>query len=170
MGDDIGLGEVGAGRAQLALHLAPEAEVQIDLLIRRTVERPHGGLAVAAAGLGALFVQDGGRRGVAFQLRAPDVVDVGADDLDELAGLILGRAHLALLFRLAGAAELAGQLLGGVGVYAEDEIADGRQHQDADAAARDRASAHAAPILDPAAASSALPTHLSLSAVPSVSS
>uniref|UniRef100_A0A0N4ZVR0 LigA n=1 Tax=Parastrongyloides trichosuri TaxID=131310 RepID=A0A0N4ZVR0_PARTI len=167
MGDDIGLGEVGAGRAQFGLHLAPEAEVEVNLLIGGAVEGAHGRLALAAAGLGALLIQHGGRRGVAAQLGLPHVVDVGADDLDELAGLILGRARLAGLFGLTGAAELAGDLLGGAGVDAEDEIADGRQHQNADAAARHGAAAHAAPVLDAAAAPSALPTHDVVSALKS---
>ncbi|MNQ91386.1 hypothetical protein D3C85_1067650 [compost metagenome] len=167
MGDDIGLGEVGARGPELGLHLAPEAEVEVHLLVGWAVEGPHGRLAHAAAGLGALFVEDGGRRGVAAQLGLPDVVDVGADDLDELARLILGRAGLAGLLALTGAAELAGDLLGGVGVDAEDEIADGRQHQNADAAARHGAAAHAAPVFNAAAAPSALPTHDVVSALKS---
>ncbi|MNQ91380.1 hypothetical protein D3C85_1067580 [compost metagenome] len=159
MGDDIGLGEVGARGPQLGLHLAPEAEVQVNLLIGGAVEGAHGRLAKTAARLGALFIQDRGRRGIAAQLGLPDVVDVGADDLDELPGLILGRAHLAGLLGRAGAAELAGDLLGRAGVDAEDEIADGRQHQNPNAAARHGAAAHAAPVFNAAAAPSALPTH-----------
>ena len=72
---------------------------------------------------------------------------------------------LAGLLALAGAADLAGDLLGGVGVDAEDEIADGRQHQNPDAAARHGAAAHAAPVFDAAAAPSALPTHDVVSAL-----
>ena len=72
---------------------------------------------------------------------------------DELARLILGRA-LDPLFRSADAAELAGDLLGRGRVDAEDEIADGRQDQHADPAARRGPAAHAASVLDPAAAPS----------------
>ena len=47
VGDDIGLGEV-AGRAQVALQGVVERQVDVDLLVARAVERPHGGLAGAA--------------------------------------------------------------------------------------------------------------------------
>ena len=159
MGDDIGAGEVGARCAQLALHLLPEAQVQIDRLIVGAVEGAHGRLAHAAAGRGALFVDHDLGRGIAAQLLRPDVVDIGADDIDEAAGLILGRADLALLFGGADAAHLAGQLGRGGRVDAEDEIADQGQYADADAAARDGAAAKSAPILDPAACPSVLPAH-----------
>ena len=165
VGDDIGLGEVRARGPQLGFHLAPERQVQINSLVGGTVEGPHGRLSHAAAGLSALFVKDHIGGFVAPQLGRPDVVDIGANDLDELTRLVVGRADFAGLLTLAGAAELAGDLLGGAGVDAEDEIADGRQHQNADAAARHGPAAHAAPVLDAAAAPSALPTHDVVSAL-----
>src|SRR5690606_3967414 len=95
---------------------------------------------------------------IARHLLGPDLVDIGADDVDEGAGLILGRADLALL--LAGAlAELIGDLGRGRWVDAEDEIADQGQDGDADAAPRDRAAAHAATVLN-TTASSTLPAHV----------
>src|SRR5690606_30657693 len=159
MGDDIGAGEIRGGGAELAFHLLPEREVEVHALVAGTVEGTHGGLAEAAAGLGALFVEHHGGRLVALQLLAPDVVDIGPDDIDESAGLVLGTALNAVL-GAADAAQLAGDLLGGLGVDAEDEIADRRQHQGADAAARDAHAPQAAPVIDIAAASSALPAHV----------
>src|SRR5690606_24394960 len=139
--------------------LLPEGQVDIDRLIRGAVEGPHRRLAVAATRRGALGVDDHLGLLIAVQLGLPDIVDVAADDIDELTRLVLGRADLAL-FGLARAAELAGQLGRRRGIDVEDEIADGGDDHDADAAARDGSAAHAAPILDAAAAlSSALPAH-----------
>src|SRR5690606_31046459 len=126
--------------------------------VRGAVEGSHGRLAEAAAGGGALFIEHDARRLITVQLVGPDVVDIGPDDIDELARLVLGRA-LDAFFGRADAAELAGDLLGRGGVDAEDEIADGRQDQHPDPAAGDRPAAHAAPVLDAAAAPSALPLH-----------
>jgi hypothetical protein len=101
--DDIGLGEVRSGGAKLGLHVLPEAEVQIDGLVGRAVERPHRGLAIAAARAGALFVKHDRWFAIAAQRLAPHIIDIGADDVDELAGFIFRRAADAFL-RAGGAA------------------------------------------------------------------
>ena len=165
VGQDIGACEVGSGGPKLGLHLFPEGQIQEDLTVGGAIEGAHGRLAIPTAGLGALSVDHNvlGRR-VAIQLGSPDLVDVAADDVDELAGLIFRRALGAFLTG-ARPAELAGDLLGRGRVDAEDEIADQAEDDHADPAARDRAAAEAeaASILDIAAtALSTLPAHFRL--------
>src|SRR4051794_18942776 len=46
--DYVRIGEVAA-RAEPALHLLEERQIDVDLLIERTIERPHGRLRAAAA-------------------------------------------------------------------------------------------------------------------------
>jgi hypothetical protein len=84
-----------------------------------------------------LFVDDDVRSLVALKLLRPDIIDVGADDIDETTSLILRRADLTLLLLGADAAELAGELSRGRRIDAEDQIADNGQNADAQAAARD---------------------------------
>src|SRR5688572_31814236 len=47
VGDHVGLGEI-AGRAEALAERAEEIEVEIDLVIRRTIERSDGGAGHAA--------------------------------------------------------------------------------------------------------------------------
>src|SRR5204863_8554878 len=88
---------------------------------------------------------------------APDIVDAGLDHVDELAGLVRGRASLALL--LGGRAGAGDHRSGVVGIDAEDEVADQRQDRPAGAQASDRHPAHAAAVLDVAGLPAALPAH-----------
>ena len=46
-----------AARLQLALHVAVEGEVEVDVLVGRAVERPDGGAGRAAAGVDAVAVE-----------------------------------------------------------------------------------------------------------------
>jgi hypothetical protein len=48
--NDIGLGKI-ARCSEARLQVAVETEIEIDPLVARTVERPHGGLTGAAGGL-----------------------------------------------------------------------------------------------------------------------
>jgi hypothetical protein len=91
------------------------------------------------------------------QQRSPDVGVGGLDHVDELALLVTDlAAHAFLGGGLLRAADHAHRLLG---TDAEDEIANRRQHQRADAAAGDAHWAQAAPILDIALATSPTPFH-----------
>jgi hypothetical protein len=94
-----------------------------------------------------------------LQLCRPDVVDIGPDDVHEGAGLI-GRAAGLAFFGRAHPAELAGELGRGLGVDVEEDGADRGQDQDPDAAAGHADRSEAAPVIDVAAAPSALPTHV----------
>jgi hypothetical protein len=49
MGDDISAGEFSR-RAKAAAQFIEESQIQIDVLIAGTIERPRGGLTGAAAG------------------------------------------------------------------------------------------------------------------------
>ena len=89
VGDHVGPGEV-AGGAELAPHVLVEAEVEIDALVGRAVERTdRGGRAAAAVGLDGAGVEDqlgrvigvvaGGERPL------PDVLSV----VEDVAGEVL---------------------------------------------------------------------------------
>ena len=47
VGDDIGLGKI-AGRAELVAQIVVKGQVDINLVVARTVKRPHGRLRHAA--------------------------------------------------------------------------------------------------------------------------
>ena len=98
MGDDIGLGEIAAG-AEPVLELAIEAEVEIDLLVERAVERTHGGHRIAASRAHLIGEQDELGRGIALALRGENPLPAalgGAEDLgdESLLGIALLRAAL----------------------------------------------------------------------------
>ncbi len=163
--DHIGPGELALG-PEPRLQLIPEAEVQIDLMVGRAIERPHRRLARAAACAGGLIVEHH-RLGrpvahiVFRQDRTPDVGVGGFDHVDEPARLVADLAAHALHGgRLLHAVDDAHR---GLRIDAEEEVADGRQHHRSDAAAgqADAAdtAARTAAILDIALAASPTPFH-----------
>src|SRR6202012_4361031 len=105
--DDIGRGEfAGAARAavEARLDLAEEAGVEIDLLVRRTIERPHRRLRHAAASaVGGIAEQTDLRTDVIparrRELLLPAIVDLAEDAGDHAAHLVRRRAGLALAGR-----------------------------------------------------------------------
>jgi hypothetical protein len=173
---DVGLGEL-AGRAEPTRQRVVEAEVDVDLLVVRAVERAHRRDPAAAAGLP--FVLEEHELG---RLIGPAGLaeDVGPDDLGaaqdlghELrAGIVRRRRGcrpLRLLDHLAAAA--AHHAEQGERVDAEDPSGDDGDDDaaDADAAPADAeaatAAAHAADVLDVAAFFLAVHAHRSLPAV-----
>ena len=78
VGDNIGLREL-AGRLEAARQLVEEAEVEIDPLVGRTIERPHRRLADAALGARGVAEQD--QLGIAI---------LAAHPLEDLVPDILG--------------------------------------------------------------------------------
>ena len=108
----------------------------------------------------ALRVDDGIRLLVAVEQFGPDIIHIGADHIDELAGFIFGRADFAGLL-LAGRHAAAG-FKQGLGINAE-EIGHNQRDQDkADTAPGELAATHAAPVLDVSASASTFPAHVPL--------
>ena len=68
VGDDIRLGEI-AGRTVAFTEIAIKAEIDIDFVIARTVERPHSGFAATAGGLHRTGKQDEFRLLITLPLR-----------------------------------------------------------------------------------------------------
>src|SRR5690606_37173383 len=136
-------------------------EVEIDLAIGRTVEQSHRRLAIAAGCARAAFIDHdaGGRRVDVAELRGPDVIDVGADLVDEQAFLVPRRPERALALGRAAACDLVGYAAGDVGVDSEVVGGDGDDDRDAAAPGNQRAATHSAPVLNPAARASASPAH-----------
>ena len=173
VGDDVGLGEL-AGCAQALLEHLVEAQVDVDLLVVRAVERPHRRLALAARRRPAAREEDELRRLVGPARLAEDV---GPDDLgaaqdlrDELRAGIVGRRRrrgALLLDDLAAAVAAAHHAEQRQRIDAEDPAGDDRHREaaEADAAAADAeaaaaAAAHAANVLDVAALVLAVHAHV----------
>jgi len=70
--DHIGLREI-ARRAEPRLKLLEELQVEIDLPVERTIERPHRGLSGAASRACRLVVEHESRRLVALELARPHI-------------------------------------------------------------------------------------------------
>ena len=157
VGDHVCPGEV-AGRAELPLHVLVEAQVEIDALVARAVERAdRGGRAAATVGLDGARVEDE-LRGVigiaAGRERAlPDVLgvveDVAGEILEIGLGVLAGRKRLRVVGarRRSAEAERARKLEPpGAAAAAADQVDPDHDHDDdqpcnaADAgdAARDR--------------------------------
>ena len=162
VGDHIGPRRIASGPV-FGLQLLPERQVQIDLVIGRTIERPHGGLPGPAAGAGRLIVDHHrGRRAIGLasglEDRFPNVIDIGGDHIDE-AGGVVGRSPALAFLLLDLLAAAADHRQGRRRIDAEHEIAHQRQDHPARADAADPGGAHAAPVLDIAALAAVLPTH-----------
>jgi len=158
--DHVGLGEV-AGRPEPTAQLVVEREVDVDLLVERTVEWSHRGLADAAAGLGrvaekhelGVVPRRSHRRGQQLRPRYLRRVEHERDELYflRLFGSLLNGRSLArrLLNRLVAAA--------GDEISAEHEAQDQQDHGAADA---DRhAKARSTTIFDVAAWAARAPSH-----------
>src|SRR5947209_7643950 len=133
VGDDVGLREL-ARRAEAVAQLAVEAEVDVDLLIGRTVEGAHGGLGKAAAGAYGVGEEDEPGVPVGLSRFREDlgpgllvVVEDEGDELDELVLLGRGRSRRGLGRRTARRASAADQR---EEILLEDE-AQQQQHQEA---------------------------------------
>src|SRR4051794_17218868 len=102
MRDDIGGGEfagVTPAAAKLGLDVAEEGGIEEDLLVRRTVERPHRRLRHAAASaIGGVAEQHDARSLVGLPAGledlVPAIVDLAEDAGDHASHLVLGRAGL----------------------------------------------------------------------------
>ena len=106
MGDDIGDGEVAALRAEAALQLIEEAEVEIDLLVGRAVERARRRRRRPTAGRGAALEQDEVLHRALLAVRLerllPEDLDVLGRPGQELVGVVLRVERAARLRRAAG--------------------------------------------------------------------
>src|SRR3984957_2405029 len=185
VGDHISLGEfagLAAGIAALEarLDLLEERGIEIDLLVDRAIERPHGASRRAAARVGRAAVHDQRRRPIGLAVLGEDVLplDLGAAQYarHEAAHLVLGHAGLPLargrlhLRLIAAAGEQFGAPDQNPRIDAE-RPADQPQHHDgadAQAAASARQAAEAAAaflatILDVAAFRKVIQTHGSIS-------
>ena len=154
VGDHIGLGEL-ARRAEPVGKLAEEAEVDVDPVVARAIERPHRRLAAAAGGLGGAVVghEDGGLilEAPALELPPPDVLgraeDLGREMHQRIVRSRLGRALEAAVrtLRRRRGGLLAAEQLGGIDPeHQGDEQADDAQPP---AANHHRAAESAAAIL-----------------------
>src|SRR4051794_22642747 len=92
--DDVGLRERSAGRAEPGAQLVEEAEVEIDVTIRRAVERPDIGRGIAAAGLDLVGEQARLRRLVGLaglvELAGPELLHAVDDADDSAVGACVG--------------------------------------------------------------------------------
>ena len=125
MRDDVGLREVARGPEAL-LQLVVEAEIDVDLLIPRAVERPARRLAHAARG-GRRIPEQHQRRllVLARQEARPGRLRVVEDERDEL--------HEPVFVGRTGHGTGAGRLIGPtdrVGVHEGQEVAPGQQAED----------------------------------------
>src|SRR5258708_38489938 len=102
MRDDVGGGElagIARAAAEAGLDLAEEIGVEEDLLVRRTVERPHRRLRHAAApAIGGVAEQHDARSRIGLPTGledlAPAIVDLAEDAGDHAAHLVLWRTGL----------------------------------------------------------------------------
>src|SRR5919106_329104 len=100
VGDHVGLGEV-SGRPEPPTQFPEEVQVQVDGLVRRTVEGTYLGGGESAPGSGRLGEQHQARRPVLVaalpELPLPHALDVIEDERNELhQSLVLSRARLAV--------------------------------------------------------------------------
>src|SRR6266545_1226700 len=147
--EHVGLREV-AGRSEALLELLIEPEVDVGLLVDGAVERSHGGLAGAAAGLGGVREQHQLGRLIALaragELLLPRVLDVVEDRGHEIAHLVvLGRDRGLGRHRSTAPASEEGEEVG-----LEDEAENQKQEKAADPQSPDWKTEAAASTLPPA--------------------
>jgi hypothetical protein len=118
MGNDVGLGEVPR-RTEAIAKLVEKAQVQIDFLISRAIERSHGGIRKSTGGLH--FASE--KMELGFRVRfshfsefgIPDVFGVRQDDpakADQLVLLRIGNCRPAIVIaRRLGLLDLVQKLL-----------------------------------------------------------
>ncbi len=160
VGDHVGLGEVAAG-AEAGAQILEEAQVDINLPVGGTVERPHRRLGQAAGGLDGPAEQDQGRLLVAAthlgHESVPGILRLGQHHGGELAALIhgAGRAVGGGRRGLLGVQQL--QKRPGIDIQ---EIAHDQNGDQPDAAVHAGAAQAGAPsIVDIGALSSTSPAH-----------
>src|SRR5215831_4163520 len=162
VGDDVGLGEIARG-ADLVAQVAVERQIDVELVIARTVEGAHCRLGEAAGRLHGAAEQHEARLLVSpahlTEEIAPGVLRVGEDDRDEVAQLIVAGRSLLHARRGPGAPRV-GPLEDHARVDAEVH-GDQDEQQGADAAPDGGSTAdrHATAILDVVTASAHLPSH-----------
>src|SRR5688572_16182265 len=160
--DDVVAGEVAAG-AELRLELVEEAEVDVDLLVRRAVERSHRGLRETAARFHGP-VEEHERRLLVLAAELLEDAIPGVFRFRERDGGLLPpfrfvrRLGVGLVRRLNGTVARALQHRRGIPAEEHHEQGD-RQRAEAAAHESATADAHAAPILDVVALSASLPAH-----------
>ena len=95
VGEDVGLGEV-ALHLEAVLQLVIEAEIDVNFLVVRTIERPHRCHAGAAGGANRAGKQHELRVAVFLAVLAedvvPDVLGVGEHHADELPEVVFAGA------------------------------------------------------------------------------
>ena len=84
--EDVRLGKRAALRIEAVAELLEEAEVDVDVLVGGTVERPDLGARLAAAGVGGTREEDGLGRLVVADRTLPEDLDA-VDDTDDAAVL-----------------------------------------------------------------------------------
>ena len=93
VGDHVGLRKISALRKKALLQLAEETQIQVHLLIRRTIERARLGASGSAATVGFIAEKDQFRgmvpRPFARQFPVPECLNIGLDADDELARIVL---------------------------------------------------------------------------------
>jgi hypothetical protein len=87
VGDHVGLRKISALRMKALLQLAEETQIQVHLLIRRTIERARLGASGSAATVGCIAEKDQFRgmvpRPFARQFPVPECLNIGLDADDE---------------------------------------------------------------------------------------
>ena len=182
VGDHVGLGEI-PGRVETVFQVVVETQVDVHLLVGRTVEGAHRGLAEAARGPDGAPEEHEGWFAVARALGAeefvPGLLRVREDGLDEHHPFPLLRGFLKRSRLLGRGAHLGAPAKHGAEVAREQAVSadhekredhaldpeefehHGQEVQDPAPAtpAAQRRGAHSPTILDVAAPSSALPAH-----------
>ena len=129
--DHVRLGEI-ARRAEALVELPEEREIEVDLVVRRAVERARRGRRRPAAALGSARERDDrGTRVLAVRFGedpCPEILRVLAHELRELEDRVLTLRRIPLLRRL-GRSEVAGREAA-VRTAAADHVAAEQQHRD----------------------------------------
>ena len=159
VGDHVGLGEVARG-TEPPLQFVIEREVDVDLLVERTVEGPGSGARHAAGTLHPAGEEhEGGRRVAAAEVlgeeTAPDVFVVGEHDLHHLGHLVIDRLGRRLLL---GPRDFGRDLRHHLRVKAQEHHRHHEQQRDQPATHEDRPT-DSATILDVFTLPTAFPTH-----------
>jgi hypothetical protein len=162
VGDDVGLGKVTRG-AQLISEIAIEAEIDVDFLIGRAIERAGLGTGEATTGLDFAREEHKARLPVALAVAPeeliPDVLGISEDGFDELGEFVIrssGARSLLLNLALGRIPHLLEKRLR-VSTEKDDEQDDDKGAE----AASDGEwfAAHASPVFDIGALTSAFPAH-----------
>ena len=169
VGDDIGAREVATG-SQPLIQFVEERKIDEDALVRRAIERSHGGFGKAAAGIDGAAEQHEFRLTVTGRQlrhdRLPDGFGVRQHDGDLLASFGLVSRFPVGLHRIRSGTDPGclhtAQQHRRVDAEIHADQHDGNHADSADAGAA--ADAHAAPVLDIVALPASLPAHRAASA------